>query len=225
MKGNNNIFIFPGFLFNDDVTLNLYNIKLQGFRGKAPVQAEKSITINVLGDCSLLGSEGYFGTMTFEGSSGITVKNNLKINFMPIMSNSNTNQTKLTVTAGRLAFHFATNAPTGVTGTAGSTGTSSSKNGGNGGNGGYGGKGGNGGKGGAAIRSEAYETVATAATSLSGGAGGACGNGGSGGVAGSKGNSGFLGGSATDGNPGISRTNIYAANGVKGDDGAKIEYK
>ena len=301
VKGNNNTFTFPGFLFNDDVTLNLYNIHLQGFRGNAPVQAEKSITINVLGDCSLFGSEGYFGTMTFEGSSGITVKNNLNINFLPIMSNSNINQTKLTVTAGRRAFYFATTALDGVTGTAGSTGTSSSKNGGNGGNGGngrdgsdgvngliaidcgvlkvagigafvvtggaggdgghggdggrggnggngynesawfqaggnggnggnggYGGKGGNGGKGGAAIRCEAYETVATVATSLSGGAGGARGNGGaggSGGAAGTKGNSGFLGGSATDGNPGISRTNVYAANGVKGADGAKIEYK
>lgn len=128
----------------------------------------------------MLGCEGYFGTMTFEGTSGIIVKNNLNINFLPIKS-SGVNQTKLTVKAGCLAISFATNSPNGVAGTAGSAGKSSSKNGENGSNGGNGSDGRNGQKGIAGINCGILKVAGTGSFIVTGGAGGNGGNGGRGG--------------------------------------------
>lgn len=75
VKGNGNVFAFNGFEFADDAVLNLYNITLYGKWSGVPVKSDHNLTVNILGDVSLHGCDGYFGTMQAMGTPALKVKN------------------------------------------------------------------------------------------------------------------------------------------------------
>ena len=134
IKGNGDEDCFNGFKFSGDIVLNLYHVSLKGAWNGAPVRSDNNVTINALGQCSIDGGDGYFGTMQAQATPAIVVKDlTLRV---PKGSH-------LSITGG-LPYLYNFNGSVGTTGSTGKNGadgTSDSKNGEDGKTGGAGGTG------------------------------------------------------------------------------------
>lgn len=87
VKGDGNSYRFHGFEFLGDTTFNLYNVSITGQWSGAPASTEKDLTINVLGEVSLNGCIGYFGTMQAMGTPAVKAKNlTLEVQFGAVLN-------------------------------------------------------------------------------------------------------------------------------------------
>lgn len=220
VKGNGNSYNFHGFEFLGDTTFNLYNVSITGQWSGAPAATEKDLTINVLGEVSLNGCVGYFGTMQAMGTPAVKAKNlTLEVQFGAGLN-----------LKGGEPFNFDYNGNRGTrgsNGTNGANGTSGSKNGENGKQGGTGATGVTGDIGICGVKCDYLYIVADGKLKIVGSQGCRGGYGGDGGTGGNGGDGYAVGGwGQTSGNGGNGgRGGMGGRGGTGGTGGAGVECK